>query len=91
VREWIEANLEPCAGQNLELHQIVDRFVRRSTRAERRTIPDPEAALREALPIEGRTIVGYRIRPDMTMSGNGREPHEGGKYRKPMHRSAWSD
>jgi len=87
---WIEANLEPAEGATLDLHETVDRFVRRSTRADRRAVPDPEASLRELLPVEGRTILNHRMRLDMRATP-GAMTSDGPTYRKPKHKSVWSD
>jgi len=82
---WVEANLEPAEGQNLDLSSVVDRFVRRSTRAERREVPDPES---ELLPIENRKIIGYRFRDDMSTRSD--RVSEGSTWRKPRHVSDWN-
>jgi len=88
MTEWIESNLEPCPGEELDLHYVADRFVRRSTSAERQAIPKPEVELRRLLPVDGRTIVGYRFRPDASTHSD--RLSEGPVWRRPRHVSDWN-
>jgi len=88
MKEWINANLEPAEGQTLDLHQVADRFLRRSTFADRRAVPDPEAELKRLLPIERGKIVGYTFSADMSTRSD--RLSEGSTWRRPRHVSEWN-